>query len=156
MQIKLIERQPTRIAYLRYVGPYGEPLAKFWGTRVMPWIASRGLGGRAMYGISYDDPEVTAPEKCRCDVGVEVGDEFIPIGDEHVMTIPGGRYATTHFFDTVAHIHETWQGILRDWLPDSGMQLDARPMFEYYAPDMKHDDATGAFECEVTIPVAPI
>ena len=42
------------------------------------------------------------------------------IDDEQVVTIPGGRYATTHFFDTVPHMHEAWQGLLRDpidWAP---------------------------------------
>jgi AraC family transcriptional regulator len=156
MDVKLIDRPPVRIVYLSYVGPYGKSLSVFWTARVMPWIVGHGALRRAKYGIAHDNPNVTAPEKCRCDVGFEVDEGFTPTGDEHIATIPGGRYATTPFYGTVDQIHEPWTGILRDWLPDSGMQLDARPMFEYYPPDMKHDDATGAFECEVTIPVAPL
>ena len=122
----------------------------------MPWVARRGLGGRAMYGISHDNPDVTAPEQCRCDVGVEIDDAFVPIGEEAVTTIAGGRYAVTRFFGTTERIHEPWQAMMRQWLPASGLQLHARPMFEYLGPGMRHDEATGAFECDVTIPVAPL
>ncbi len=156
MQVDLVERAPVRIVYLRNVGPYGPALAEFWSRRVMPWIAERRLHGRAMYGISLDDPDVTAPDRLRYDVGVEVGDDFVAIGDEQVTTIPGGRYAATRFFGPADRIQASWESLLRDWLPESGLQLDARPTFEHYAPDMRHDDATGAFECDITIPVMPL
>ena len=38
-------------------------------------------------------------------------------------------------------------------LPDSGMQLDARPFFEYYATDATYDPQTGVYECDICIPV---
>ncbi len=156
MDVTVVERAPTRIVVLRYVGPYGPPLAAFWQTRVMPWVAARGLRGRPMIAILPDDPKVTAPDQCRCDVGVEIDDGFVATGDEHVMTVPGGRYAKTRFFDTPDRIQETWTALLRDWLPASGLRLDARPMFEHYPPDARFDAATGRFECDVTIPVAPL
>ncbi len=43
--------------------------------------------------------------------------------------------------------------LVRDWLPGSGLQLDARPRFEYYAPEMAMDQQTGAFQCEICVPV---
>ena len=46
--------------------------------------------------------------------------------------------------------------LLRDWLPGSGLQLDARPLFEYYAPEMTMDPKTGAFECDICIPVTKL
>ena len=156
MDINVIERAPTRIVYLRYVGPYGRALATFWQTRVMTWIHARGLDGRAMIAIFHDNPDVTAPEKCRCDVGVVVDADFVATGDEHITTVPGGRYATAHFFGTPDQLPEIWTGLLRDWLPASGFQLDGRPTFEHYPADARFDAATGAFECEVTIPVAPL
>jgi AraC family transcriptional regulator len=156
MDVHIIDRQPVPIVYLRYVGPYGRPLAAFWEKRAMPWLANRGLMGRAMYGIAHDDPDVTAPEQCRYDVGVEVADDFEAIGDECLMTVPGGRYATARFFGTPDQIHDSWQWMFRTWLPASGMQLDGRPTFEYYGPGMRFDATTGAFECDVTIPVVPL
>jgi AraC family transcriptional regulator len=155
VKVDLIERQPVRIVYLRHVGPYGRPLAQFWKERVMPWLASRGLKERAMFAISLDNPNVTPPGQCRCDVGVEVDEAFIVEGDEKLQTIPGGSYASTKFFGTVDEIGATWAAMFNEWLPESGMQLDAatRPTFEYYAADMAYDEATRAFGCDVIIPV---
>jgi len=45
---------------------------------------------------------------------------------------------------------------LRDWLPSSGMQLDARPCFEYYPTDTECDAPSGAFTCDIVIPVVPL
>ena len=154
MNVELVERTPIRIVYLRYTGPYGRPLADFWQTRVMPWIAERHLGGRAMYAISLDNPNVTAPQKCRCDIGVEIDDAFDAVDNEQTMTVAGGRYATTRFFDTVAHIAEAWRQMIGEWLPQSGFVLDTlRSTFEYYPPEMRFDEATGAFECDIVVPV---
>src|ERR1700679_1931891 len=36
MKVQIIERKPTSIAYLRHVGPYGQPISVFWQTRVYP------------------------------------------------------------------------------------------------------------------------
>jgi AraC family transcriptional regulator len=45
---------------------------------------------------------------------------------------------------------------LRDWLPNSGMQLDSRPFFEYYPVDATFDPNTGEFESDICIPVTPL
>ena len=156
MNVKIIERQPTHIAYLRYVGPYGEPIAEFWFKTVSPWLESNNLFGRPRYGISHDDPSITAADKCRYDAGVEVPPDFAPTGNAHTTTIPGGRYAVTRFRGTAAEIGKAWAALLRDWLPASGMQLDARPFFEHYPIDAGYDPKTGVFECELCIPVVPL
>lgn len=40
-------------------------------------------------------------------------------------------------------VGEAWVAILRDWLPTSGLQLDARPCFEYYPEGADCDSDTG-------------
>lgn len=154
MDVQLIDRQPVRIAYLRHVGPYGEPLARFWRDEVLPWIAREGLTGRPMYGIGHDDPNVTDPDRCRADAGVEVPGDYVATGAAAVTVIPGGRYAVTRFVGDVTTIHAAWEAMMRTWLPASGFRLDDRPLFEFYGPDMRQDPATGRFECDITIPVA--
>jgi AraC family transcriptional regulator len=49
-----------------------------------------------------------------------------------------------------------WNELLREWLPSSGMQLDARPCFEYYPKEAQYDSTTGKLECDICIPVAPL
>ena len=156
MKVQIIERKPTAIAYLRHVGPYGQPIGTFWQTQVYPWMVASGLTGQPRYGISHDDPRVTAPEQCRYDAGCEIPASVLARGDAHRTTIPGGRYAALGFKGVVADFESAWNALLRDWLPSSGLQLDSRPMFEYYPTDSSYDPATGVLECQLCVPVVPL
>ena len=156
MNVKLVDRQPTTVAYLRHVGPYGPELSDFWQESVYPWMQTNHLLGRPRYGISLDDPGITAPEKCRYDAAVEVEPGFIGAGQHLTTSIPGGKYAAASFRGTGAQLGDAWMALLRDWLPGSGLQLDARPLFEYYGPDMTMDLKTGAFQCDIYVPVTKL
>jgi AraC family transcriptional regulator len=156
MKVQIVERKPVQIAYLRRVGPYGHPLGAFWQTQVYPWMVANGLIGQPRYGISLDDPRVTAPEQCRYDAGCEIAAGVLARGDAHRTTIPGGRYASLSFRGVVADFDPAWDALLRDWLPSSGLQLDSRPMFEYYSSDSSYDPSTGVLECQLCVPVVPL
>ena len=156
MNVRLIDRKPVTVAYLRHLGPYGEPISLFWRNVYYPWAVTNGLLDRPRYGISYDDPSITAPEQCRYDACAEVAPDFVPSGGAFRTTIPGGRYAALAFKGNAEQVGCAWASLLRDWLPSSGLQLDARPCFEYYPKDAAYDPRTGAFECEICIPVVPL
>ena len=157
MKVALIDRHPATIAYHRHLGPYGEPIARFWQESYVPWAVMNKLGAdHARYGISHDDPSITAPEQCRYDACAEVSADFMATGSALKMTLPGGKYAVLKFKGTVEQIGEAWSALLRDWLPSSGLQLDGRPCFEYYPKGAACDRETGEFECEICIPVAPL
>jgi AraC family transcriptional regulator len=156
MEVQVIERKPAPIAYLRHVGPYGQQIGTFWQAQVYPWMLANGLMGQPRYGISHDDPRVTAPEQCRYDAGCEIAAGILARGDARRTTIPGGQYAALNFKGVVAEFEPAWNALLRDWLPSSGLQLDARPMFEYYPADSSYDPATGVLECQLCVPVTPL
>jgi len=157
MNVKLIDREPATVAYFRHLGPYGESIAAFWQNIYKPWAVMNRLGpGHARYGISYDDPSITAAEQCRYDACAEVAPDFIVSGGALKAMIPGGKYASLHFKGTVEQVGAAWAALLRDWLPASGFQLDARPCFEYYPKGATYDEVTGIFECEICIPVVPL
>ena len=156
MNVKLVDRQSATVAYLRHLGPYGEPITQFWRKSVYPWLVTNGLLEQPRYGISHDDPSITAPEQCRYDAGAELPPQFDASGNVLKTVIPGGRYAVLRFKGTVPEVGEAWTALLRDWLPSSGLQLDARPCFEYYPKGSKYDPETGVFECDICIPVVPI
>jgi AraC family transcriptional regulator len=154
--VTVLTREPTHIAYLRYTGPYGPGISAFWQHIVAPWMATNNLLGYARYGISLDDPAVTAPAQCRYDACVEVPPDLPLSGDALRSTIPGGRYAVLHYDGPLAQIGGAWDMMMRDWLPQSGMQLDHRPMFERYGADQHYDPRTGIIQCDICIPVAPL
>jgi AraC family transcriptional regulator len=156
MDVKLIDRRPTFTAYLRHVGPYGPDISAFWQEKVYPWMKANDLLGRPRVGISHDDPAITAPEQCRYDAGIEVPEGFVGSGNYLTTMLPGGKYAVTRFRGREDEIGAAWASLLRDWLPQSGLQLDARPFFEYYPTDAACDPGTGIFECDICVPVATL
>jgi len=151
--VTIVERQPVTVAYMRVTGPYGFAIKDFWQQQVAPWMVVQGLLGNARYGIGLDDPLVTASEKCRYDACVEIDASFKPSAPALKQTIPGGKYAVLPFRFPQDDIPAAWEYLLRDWLPESGYQLDARPLFEHYPAGGYYDEATGAFDGEVCVPV---
>jgi AraC family transcriptional regulator len=156
MNVKVIERQSVSVAYLRHIGPYGETVSAFWGNTAYPWLAANNLLDQPRYGISHDDPSLVDSAQCRYDACAEVKSNAVLTGNAQRTTIPGGRYAVLAFEGTSNEILGAWSSLLRDWLPSSGLQLDARPCFEYYPTDSKYDEKTGVFSCEICIPIAQL
>lgn len=156
MNIQIQNRDSAYVAYLRHHGPYGEPLLHFWTETVYPWLQENDLLGSPRYGLSHDDPSITAPEKCRYDACVEVQENFNTSGDAETTTIPGGEYAVMHFNDALNTIGDAWSALLRDWLPSSGFQLDSRPCFEHYPVESNYDPETGIISCEICVPISPL
>lgn len=157
MEVNLIDRNPVTIAYFRYIGPYGESIARFWLETYVPWAVMNKLGAdHARYGIGHDYPSITAPEQCRYDACAEVAPDFVATGGALKSTIPGGKYAVLKFKGTVEQVGKAWVALLRDWLPASGLQLDGRPCFEYYPKGATYDRSTGKLECELCVPVVPL
>jgi AraC family transcriptional regulator len=154
MNVKLVDREPVHVAYLRHTGAYGPALGVFWMSVVAPWMQTNHLMGRERFGISLDDAEVTRPERCRYDACVASPEGEMLSGDPGYKVIPGGKYAALAFEGTGAQIGAAWDALLRDWLPKSGLQLDARPFFEHYPLDGRYDADTGAFSCNICVPVA--
>jgi len=156
MKVRLIDRDPTHVAYLRYTGPVGIAIGTFWMGTVAPWMGTNNLYGRDRFGISLDDPSITRDKNIRYDACVASPEGETLTGNPQRKVIPGGRYAAMHFKGTGAAIGVAWDALLRDWLPQSGLQLDSRPFFEHYPPGGEYDPKTGAFSCDLCVPVAPL
>jgi AraC family transcriptional regulator len=154
--VSLIDMPATPVAYHRYTGPYGAPVARFWMERVAPWMEENKLFGRERYGIAHDDPTITEPAKCRYDACVVAAPQELLSGAPMRTTLPGGRYACARFEGTVDEIDAAWQRMLGGWLPSSGLQLDARPLLEHYPVESKFDPKTGVFGCNLCVPVAAL
>ena len=156
MNVRIIDREPVHVAYLRHTGAYGPRISEFWMNAVAPWMSVNDLMGRERFGISLDDPIVTKPTQCRYDACVASPEKEVLSGNPQRKVIPGGKYASMAYEGTGADIGASWDALLRDWLPKSGLQLDARPFFEHYPVDAAYNHKTGEFECEICIPVTSL
>ena len=153
MKIEIIERQPVKVACLRYTGRLGEPLGRFWRNTVTPWLADHGLLDCPRYGVTLDDPMTTPADKCRYDACVELPRGLL-LPDIAETTIAAGRYAVTHFKGTSAQIGDAWGSFVRAVLADSSNRLDAsRHSFEHYPRGASFNARTGEFACELCVPL---
>ena len=158
MNVEIRNIPATRLAYIRHTGPYGHPdISRTW-QRLCAWAGQQGLMNppRDMLGIAQDNPDITAPEKCRYDCGIEVDAGFRPQGDIGVQEFAGGRYACTRYQGTGAGIHQAWMQMFAEGLPASGYQPDDKPAVELYEKNFESDAATGMFTCLLCVPVRPL
>ncbi|HEU4778340.1 MAG TPA: GyrI-like domain-containing protein [Steroidobacteraceae bacterium] len=154
MKIEITVRQPVEVAYLRYTGPFGEPLGRFWRATVTPWLAEHGMLDCPRYGVTLDDPKSTPAEDCRYDACVELP-AGMTLPDAGNTTIAGGRYAVTYFKGTSAEIGAAWGAFVAATLGNPANRLDsARCAFERYPRGVLFDAKTGVFACELCLPLA--
>ncbi len=125
--------------------------------RLFRWAALRRLlseSTRAL-GISFDDPTITQPHRCRYYACYTVPAGIK--GDAHIGTldIPGGDYAIFHTHCRAEEIQPIYQNIYRDWLPASGYQPANSFPFEYYLSDYS-TEVIRLYDMEICIPVEPL
>lgn len=159
MAVELKTLPEVRVAYLRYVGPYGTTgLTRTW-QRFAAWCTARGFveRGAIRFGVARDAPELTAPDRLRYDACVEVPGEFEPEPNEEigVQQLAGGLYACAPFYGTGIEVHRSWMRLFMSWLPASVFEADDRPALERYGSDSVLDPDTGRFSCELCLPVRP-
>ena len=132
MDVRIEKIEPIRVACVRHTGPY-EECAGAW-NKLCGWAGSRGLFGpqTRMIGISYDDPEVTPPEKIRYDACVTVDDGVQPEGEVAGRVIAGGEYAVTTHRGPYKKLIETYSKLYGEWAPRSGRVVSSGPCFEIY------------------------
>jgi len=153
MELKTVDRQPVRVACLRYAGPFGSGIGEFWRDTVQPWLKANQLNV-STYGLALDDPASTPSDKLRYDAAAEVKPGFVGTGLYHLAMIPGGKYAVASFKGTPEEIGAAWGEVMSQALPASSLTVDTTRMpFEHYGKDFKADPETGAFTCELCVPV---
>lgn len=152
MNIATIDRATIRVAARRYVGPFGEPLGKFWRNVVTPWLADNGLVDCPRYGVPLDDPGTTTPEQCRYDCCIELP-AGLGVAGASDREIAGGKYAVTPFKGTGAQIGAAWDEFVSGCVAQGLKQDTSRPAFEHYPRGAAIDQKTGVFACELCLPL---
>lgn len=153
MTVKIEELPEYHIAYMRQIGPYGPGNIQVM-EKLKKWAATRELltDSAIILGIAHDDPEVTPLEKCRYDACIVIPGDYRLENNINVNDLPGGKYAVYRVRHTAEDIGNAWNDLFTAWLPDSGYQIDDRPIFERYVSDIENKEIT----CEICVPVKPL
>ena len=134
MQVRIITAEAATVAVLEHRGSpalLNDSVQKF-----IAWRKSTGLSpvtSSATYGVAFDDPNTTAPEKFRFDICGAVS-ESVPANDYGIVNkvIPGGRCAVVRHEGSPDHIGGSIYHLYRNWLPHSGEELRDYPVFFHY------------------------
>jgi AraC family transcriptional regulator len=158
MSIEVRDLPARHVAFMRHVGPYGAAGIPGLWQRFGRWMAAHQLGAPTTLrlGVAYDDPGITAPDRCRYDACVVVPADFRPDRLVEVKDVPAGRHAVARFAGDAHEIVDAWERVFAAWLPGSGWEPDDRPCYEVYQGTPAIPGGPGRFRCELCLPVRPL
>ena len=143
MQVQIKRFAPRLVAAVRHTGPYDES-CQAW-DKLCGALAANGLLSDASvaYGVSYDNPDITAPQKCRMDACVglppQLTETSAELGcllqhEEIILRNVGGEqeYAAVLVRGSYALLHPAYRSLFGMWFPQSGREPFNDPGFEIY------------------------
>ena len=134
MEVNIINCEPIKVAMLKHYGP---PALLMESIEVfIDWRKKTGLSPvktSQTYGIAYDNPDTTEPEKFKFGICGSVNEE-IPENPQGVVNriIPEGRCVVVRHHGSRDRIGESIYPLYRDWLPKSGENLRDFPLYFHY------------------------
>lgn len=153
MNVNIDTIPDIRVAFVRHIGPYNE-CAPAWKT-LCDWAGMLGLlnENTKFIGVSYDDPQVTPPEKIRYDACITIDESVQGDGEIGTQTIAGGEYGILIHNGPYENLEKTYAEFMGVWLPQSGRHFGDNPSYEVYLND---PDITPPEELltEIHIPLA--
>lgn len=144
-----------RLACCSHVGPYGPGIGRAWGT-LMRWAGPRGLLGpeARIYGVSWDNPEVTAGRKLRYDACLEVPPGTEGSGAVFIRDLSPYRCIVLPYRGPERGLSEAYGRLYYQLLPESSCEPEDFPAFErYLAPPQGL--LIRRFDLEIYLPVKP-
>ncbi|MEZ9514283.1 GyrI-like domain-containing protein [Vibrio splendidus] len=144
MTMKTQQFEPSKLAYVRVTGPYGQGYDEASG-RLYQWAEMKGLTSNSCIFIYHDNPEITPTDKCRTDICLMVSDDTeVPSGIE-LKDFPGGQYAVMRQNITEpSQYAKAWDDLMSNVI-ESGIETEDRPCFELYHsydPQTQHSDVS--------------
>lgn len=134
MQVNIVEFPETKIAVLEHRG--APELLNDSVSTFIEWRKESKLSpvkSSNSYGVAYDDPKATTPEKFRFDLCGSV-DREVPENKQNVINknIPSGRCAVVRHCGSHDLMDNKVHYLYGEWLPDSGEELRDFPCFFHY------------------------
>ena len=154
-EVKIEKMDKTRIAYIRYVGPYAGDEKLFEGLfgRLCAWAGPRDVDLGTTYVIYHDDPNITDEQKLRLDVCVPVGEDVEVSGEVCEGVLEGGTYGVGRFVLGTDEYSKAWAYMYSEWLPQSGYRPADAVAFERYSGSCGED---GRMPVNICVPLETI
>ena len=165
MDVQIKRFAPCLVAAVRHTGPYDESCAAW--EKLCGALAANGLLSEASvaYGVSYDNPDITSPQKCRMDACVCLPPHLTEASaavcalqqhEEIFLRYIGGtqEYAALLVKGSYALLHPAYRSLFGMWFPQSGREPFNDPGFEIYW-NSPHTTPEEDLLTEICIPLKP-
>jgi AraC family transcriptional regulator len=134
-QIEIRAIDSIAITKIRHTGSYDESGKIF--PLLISWAESQGidLSKARVFGLCFDDPEITPAEYLRFDACIEYegkNNESMGVSTDY---IPAGRYAVATHIGAYTNILDTYLSLIGGWVPRTDYELCDEPVVEYYLDD---------------------
>ena len=143
---------PARgVAYMRVLDCFRPGAVFEVVSRLVQWAEARGVADGQWLGYMWDNPEITASNRCRYDVAVEVGS--VPSGPEvSYLRFPEMKVAEVKICGSIELELRALDWLYGTWLPGSGCVPAEQPGFEaWIGRPFAH--GTEYFEFFIQLPV---
>lgn len=135
LQPEIKDIETKNIVYIRIIDVYGaeESFTNAW-RKLGKYATDNKLVNESteFLGLSFDDPAITPPAKCRFYACFTLSGEIKPDGTFGVRKINGGRYAVFTHKGSYYTLKDTYYNIYVNWLPQSLWKLRGSLSFEKY------------------------
>lgn len=152
MDVKLVDFDDTRVAYVRHTGPYFECCGAWESICASEAVMSTVSENTIMLGLCHDDPDVTPTDKIRYDACVSIPESFEPPEGISTQIVPGGKHAVYIHKGSYTGLHDAYRLLYGKWFPESGLEPGKTPSFEVYL-NSPLDTPEDKLVTEIWIPV---
>ncbi len=144
------------VAYIAHLEGYNDKIGKLF-DRLCYWAGPRGLLTKEtkFIGISFDNPKITPPEKCRYYACITVPENTNAEKEIGITNIPACKCAVVHFEGKQEEISTAYDSIFGEYIPQSGYLPEDRPAYEIYYADPQKDPER-KFIMDLCVPVKPM
>ena len=128
-KVRLRQLPRRSVAYIRVSDSYRAGAVERAAARLMQWAERHGLADGQWLGYMWDNPEITAHQNCRYDVGLVVP-EKTPRGEVSRIEFPAMQVAEIEIRGAIDLELRALDWLFGTWLPASGFVPTDQPGFE--------------------------
>ncbi len=157
LQVEVRPMPALHLAFVASLHGYAPVhLGRAW-KKIFEWAYARRLvtPTTRVVGISYDDPLITPPNRCRYYASLTVPETLTGDPLVGILDIPAGACAVLHLEGPSEQIQPAYRALYYHWLPDSGYQPADAPCYEIFldAPDIHPGHP---YVLDICLPVTPL
>ncbi|MFJ7668325.1 GyrI-like domain-containing protein [Lysinibacillus sp. NPDC097195] len=148
MKFTIEELAPSKIAFFRNVGEYGEA-NKMLMESFKQWVQNQKTlkNQYTILAIPQDNPDVSPKEQCRYDVCICIERDFHVTQPAQVGTFAGGKYAVFLLDHTKEAVSEFWGKVFSE-ITKQQLAIRPEPIIERYSAQMIERHL-----CEILVPI---